>query len=138
MAYTSFTQAWNDYVLTYAQERTSYTNVTTAIAGINGAATWQELRGYTYTACVYLRNWLLLHGRTQFPTWQESSYYSALYFAGQGGASITMADILNAMLQAEYDELTQFVGIEDAYRSAIWDQPFNAEFYAALARGFRP
>jgi len=54
------------------------------------------------------------------------------------GAAITIADILNAMLAADYDELSQFIGIEDAYRSALWDQPFNAEFYAALARGFRP
>lgn len=54
------------------------------------------------------------------------------------GAPPTMANILTAMLLAKYDELTQFVGIEDAYRSAIWEQPFNAEFYAALARGFRP
>jgi hypothetical protein len=54
------------------------------------------------------------------------------------GGGTTMASILNAMLAASYDELQQFIGIEDAYRSAIWDQPFNAEFYAALARGFRP
>jgi hypothetical protein len=47
-----------------------------------------------------------------------------------------MDAILNAMLQADNDQLTTFIGIEDAYRSAIWAQPFNAEFYAALARGF--
>lgn len=50
----------------------------------------------------------------------------------------SMDDILTAMLTATYDQLTKFIGIEDAYRSAIWDQPFNAEFYAALANGFRP
>jgi hypothetical protein len=55
-----------------------------------------------------------------------------------GAISITMDDILNAMLIADYDQLQQFIGIEDAYRSALWDQPFNAEFYAALANGFRP
>jgi len=54
-----------------------------------------------------------------------------------GGGDVTMAAILTAMVTATYDELTQFVGIEDAYRSAIWDQPFNAQFYAALANGFR-
>ena len=50
----------------------------------------------------------------------------------------TMGDILTAMLAAQYDELQSFIGIEDAYRSALWDQPFNAQFYAALANGFRP
>ena len=54
------------------------------------------------------------------------------------GSSVTMDAILNAMLLATFDELTKFIGIEDAYRSAIWDQPFNAEFYGALANGFRP
>lgn len=136
MAYTSFTEAWNAYVVTYGQEKTSYTTVTNAIEGINNSTTWTTLRSWTATLGSALRNWILLHGRTQWPTWQESSYYSALYFAGQGGASITMADILTAMLRAEYEELQQFVGIEDAYRSAIWEQPFNAEYYAALARGF--
>ena len=138
MAYTSFNQAWADYVLTYAQEQNSYSVINTNITAINNSTTLAGLRGATSTAISTLRNWLLLHGRTQFATWQESSYYSALYFAGQGGASITMADILTAMLTAEYDQLQQFIGIEDAYRSAIWDQPFNAAFYAALANGFRP
>jgi len=54
------------------------------------------------------------------------------------GGEVDMDAIINAMLQAEYEQLQKFIGIEDAYRSAIWDQPFNAEFYAALARGFRP
>lgn len=54
------------------------------------------------------------------------------------GGTVDMAAILNAMLAAKYADLQQFIGIEDAFRSALWDQPFNAEFYAALARGFRP
>ena len=55
-----------------------------------------------------------------------------------GTATLTMGNVLTAMLTAKYSELQKFVGIEDAYRSAIWDQPFNSEFYAALARGFMP
>lgn len=54
------------------------------------------------------------------------------------GGTVTMSAMLNAMLLAKYDELQYFIGLEDAFRSAIWDQPFNADFYAALARGFRP
>lgn len=52
-----------------------------------------------------------------------------------GGA--TMDDILNAMLGANFDQLQKFIGIEDAYRVALWNAPFNADFYAALARGFQ-
>jgi len=49
----------------------------------------------------------------------------------------TMASILNAMLAAKFDELEKFIGIEDAYRCALWEAPFNVDFYAALARGFK-
>ena len=52
--------------------------------------------------------------------------------------TVSMDQILNGMLTADFEQLQKFVGIVDAYRSAVWDQPFNAEFYAALARGFRP
>jgi hypothetical protein len=55
-----------------------------------------------------------------------------------GAAALTMGDLLTAMLTAKYDELQAFIGIEDAFRSAIWDQPFNSQYYAALANGFRP
>lgn len=53
------------------------------------------------------------------------------------GAEVTMDAILTAMLKADFSELEKFVGIEDAYRVAVWNAPFNAEFYAALARGFQ-
>ena len=52
------------------------------------------------------------------------------------GAEVTMDSILTAMLGAEFDELQKFVGLVDAYRVALWNAPFNADFYAALARGF--
>jgi hypothetical protein len=74
-------------------------------------------------------NWL----PDQFPQlefmYQEYDYW---------GGVPKMGDIITAMLTATYEELQSFVGIVDAYRSAVWDQPFNAQFYAALANGFRP
>lgn len=54
-----------------------------------------------------------------------------------GSTEITMDDILNAMLPASFDQLTKFIGIVDAYRLALWNAPFNAEFYASLARGYQ-
>jgi len=53
-----------------------------------------------------------------------------------GGNDLTMSSILLAMLTATQPELMSFVGITDAYRQSIWNQPFNQEYYAALARGF--
>lgn len=52
------------------------------------------------------------------------------------GASVDMDAIINAMLAAKFNQLEKFIGIEDAYRVALWTAPFNADFYAALARGF--
>jgi len=57
-------------------------------------------------------------------------------FNGEPG-DVDMSAIINAMLAATFDELTKFMGISDAYRAAVWDAPFNEEFYAALARGFK-
>jgi len=49
-----------------------------------------------------------------------------------------MDSILTAMITADFDQLRKFTGLADAYRVAVWNEPFNAEFYAALARGFTP
>lgn len=51
-------------------------------------------------------------------------------------AEVTMDAILSAMITASLDEYTEFVGLIDAYRVGLWNRPFNAEYYAALARGF--
>lgn len=53
-----------------------------------------------------------------------------------GDGEVTMDAILSAMITADIGQLEYFVGLVDAYRMALWNQPFNAEFYAALARGF--
>jgi len=51
-------------------------------------------------------------------------------------AEVTMDAILSAMVGANPEQVTYFVGLSDAYRQSIWTQPFNKEYYAALARGF--
>lgn len=54
-----------------------------------------------------------------------------------GGGEVTMDSILTAMMTATPEQITQFMGITQAFKVAVWDAPFNEEFYAALARGFR-
>lgn len=56
---------------------------------------------------------------------------------GEDG-DVTMDAILTAMITADFDQLQKFTGLVDAYRVALWNEPFNADFYAALARGFTP
>lgn len=59
-------------------------------------------------------------------------------FLTSGEVEVTMDSLLSAMITSDYDQLQKFIGLVDAYRVAIWGQPFNVEFYAALARGFMP
>lgn len=54
-----------------------------------------------------------------------------------GGGEVTMDHILTAMMSATAGQITEFMGITQAYKVAVWDAPFNEEFYAALARGFK-
>ena len=53
------------------------------------------------------------------------------------GVTVDMPSILSAMMAATPEEIVQFMGITQAYKVAVWDAPFNEEFYAALARGFK-
>lgn len=99
--------------------------------------------------------------------WYDGDYVDALYWAIQGmgvcGEAIgnlcsmkdgtpynsefiaylaehiptNMDDILNAMMEANFEQLKSFIGIKEAYQCALWDAPFNADYYAALARGFK-
>lgn len=57
-------------------------------------------------------------------------------YDNEPAGELTMDAILNTMLVADPDEVMRFVGLVDAYRQSIWNQPFNQEMYAALARGF--
>lgn len=69
-------------------------------------------------------------------TWEESDFHESIYWAWAEGAAVNMAAIIQAMLQATPDEIKYFIGLVDAFRMSIWNQPFNYQFYEALARGF--
>ena len=49
---------------------------------------------------------------------------------------LTMSGLLSTMLSANPRDVEYFIGLVDAYRQSIWNQPFNSEFFGALARGF--
>lgn len=49
---------------------------------------------------------------------------------------LTMDAILSVMITASEAEYRTFIGLVDAYRVGLWNKPFNAEYFAALARGF--
>lgn len=81
-----------------------------------------------------IKNWFMGQARSLRNVMYDSMHYVDLNIGG--GAAVDMDAIINAMLAADFDELQKFIGIVDAYRLALWNAPFNAEFYAALAQGF--
>lgn len=71
----------------------------------------------------------------------QSWFYESIYWANKDvpdppAYELTMGDILSTMLAADEEEVMYFIGLVDAYRTSLWNKPFNAEYYAALARGF--
>lgn len=112
----------------------------------NAAGSWLSA-GDTATAGAFLQAaashmyYGILDLSTAYP-WPQTGYYryNMLYWINDNwpsGTDVTMESILSAMVAATPEELTHFIGLVDAYRVALWNAPFNAEFYAALARGFQ-
>ena len=137
MAFTNFDDAWATCNNTFAGCQTNMVNLYNEMSNLAIQTTITGVRNSAKKCFNYIYN--AVNGHVGF-NWldpiQNSWHMMALYYAGQG--SVDMDGLLNAMLLADYEQLQKFVGISDAYRCAIWDQPFNSEFYAALARGFRP
>lgn len=128
----------------FAVER--WLNASNYITLILGATTWTALRGYTasfaeqISACA---GFLCMDG--WFGYENNISAFNALLNPTMACKFITAADIpdptmqqiINAMFLANKTQVTSFVGLMDAYRQSIWNMPFNAEMWAAVARGFQ-
>lgn len=135
MLYPNWAAVWADFPFYYTYYCTKLSNVeydlNVATANPLNVTGWNSLIGAIAQLMFGVEGIL----GDRLDTFDTAFGVNLWYYAHQ--STVDMPSILNAMLAAEFDELTQFVGIEDAYRSAIWDQPFNSQFYAALAAGFR-
>jgi len=94
-------------------------------AGNMAVHIWELRNKFTYGSDS-IRYWLV-----KCLQWIDNNAFNG------GGVGCTMDDILNEMLSASFEQLTKFMGITQAYKVAVWDAPYNEEFYAALARGFK-
>ena len=140
MAYSNFNQAWDAWVARYAGFLTWIVATQTYLGRLQTSTTLAAVRDNAYGAIHALLFCFYDHLGIDTATWPytDSCHYMAVYYASKepAGGEVTMAAILSAMLGAKFTELQDFIGIEDAYRVALWNAPFNANFYAALARGF--
>jgi len=131
---------WSDRAYAHSNLVNAANWLITAADAIGGQY-WADARtalltssGYFSTFAKYLtKDDAFYHGMLY--DWKEALLWINTNWPTGGGA--TMDDILNAMLGATFAQLQQFIGIEDAYRVALWNAPFNVDFYAALARGFQ-
>lgn len=135
MLYPNWDAAWYDYQLLWVGYqnwwRYAYDyNVQALVHGF-GAAGFADLLNAQYD----LINAVGILFGLYYDTFGDAICNNLFYYSGS--PTLDFDTLLNVMLTPDISQLTQFVGIEDAYRSAIWDQPFNAQFYAALAQGFR-
>jgi hypothetical protein len=135
MLYPDWAHVWADFPWYYSYYTMELTNCQ---SGINDAGTHGfSVQGfndllYAIVSLKYAVEGIL---GDQLDTFANAFSVNLWYYAH--GGTLDMDTLLNVMLTADFEQLTQFVGISDAYRSAIWDQPFNSQFYAALAQGFR-
>ena len=58
-----------------------------------------------------------------------------LWYGAHGG--IDMQQINDAMLDAEYLEISEYLSIQWAFQQSMWDQPFFADKYAAIINRIR-
>ena len=92
-----------------------------------------------YAAIQTIRNFLVVQSDLLYDPWDRSSFYESIYWAYKDAppAVVTMESILAAMITATDDDFKSFIGIVDAYRVGLWNKPFDSNYYAALARGFK-
>ena len=135
---TDYITTWRGCYLYFSAEFNNLANDMTAAAAQCRAESWSGLAVAFDNMCVHTQNI-----RSYFMG-GSPNIYSAMYNAMHwidvnwpDGAEVNMDAILNAMLASDFDNLQKFIGIVDAYRVSLWNAPFNADFYAALARGFQ-
>jgi len=106
---------------------------------INNYQSWSSFNLTWRTNVALSISWL--YGAIQHLTYGNTIYYPPLripyYLRNCAGGTFDMDTLLSTMLGATPEQVTYFIGLEDAYRQSIWNKPFNSEFFAALARGFQ-
>lgn len=139
--YSNFTSAYNAQRSKWASARTWWVNSNIRL----NFATDERLAGdaleslkWTISA-IWDTNDAIKYLADFFTTdYLQSDFMECFYWANKDveAPEFDMDTLLSTMVSADNDQLKYFIGIVDAYRQSIWNKPFNAEFFAAIARGF--
>ena len=137
MAYPDFTTAFNDWASFYHTLTASWAN---AVYNWNDAYYFYEpttdfenslaLAVNDLIDCVNLTD-LVASG----PNYMDSAHYASVYWAGQG--AVTLQGMIDALLDGQYSEYVDWLGIMWAIQQILWDQPFFPEKYQDLVNRIR-
>lgn len=121
-------------------------NAQTYISLILGSTTWTALKGYTASfaeqICAAV-NYVIMDGDWGYGSNQSAfnallnTSFACKFITAAQVPDPTMQSIIDTMFLANPTQVSSFVGLMDAYRQSIWNMPFNAEMWAAIARGFQ-
>lgn len=144
MGYDNFLDAFIDFRAQYSSWRTTLTLMDTQRSQMivdAGNGSWNNafMDAAVWMGCVTTINKTYLD-LIQSSYW-NNHFIMSIYQAWKDISNIpesevTMDSILSVMVTAEQSQLRNFIGLVDAYRQSLWNKEFNAEYFAAIARGF--
>ena len=136
MLYPDFDTAWADWTDRF------YDSYQPEMADCFNFLTTAGVLGFTSGGYAALRNAVV---QLQFAiriligdpvgSFDDPLLNNMLWYGAHGG--IDMQQINDAMLDAEYLEISEYLSIQWAFQQSMWDQPFFADKYAAIINRIR-
>jgi hypothetical protein len=68
------------------------------------------------------------------PNYDFDPHFVVPYFLTNHIGKIDMLSLIAAMSIPTTEEMKTFICLEDAFRAAIWDKPYNPEYYALMVK----
>lgn len=126
---------WNTWIKADVEDSWLYADTALGNASLEG---FTDLGfAYLWDAVAYTLYMIFSHAMQLDGLYEDSAHSACVYKAWSEAGATDMDGIINAMLAAKSEEITKFIGLEQAFMAAIWNAPYNHEYYSALARGFR-
>jgi len=140
MAFDNFDEAWTNYESQMSLCKSAMAIFETKLALISAAASWTELRGAVFTAFTYFRNAFHFHSNYGNTPWVWNAHSSCLYYAwSESGVEpyvLTWPKLNECIYENDPVQGETFIQLIDAWRTAIWNEPFYEADYAELVRRF--
>jgi len=144
MGYPNFDAAWGDFYGRYDTVRTAMGTMDILISSFEFHITQissSQTKEALIDACACIRQIRYIFNKGfdyEEALFSDNCFYISIFRAAHEpiGGEVTMDSLLSAMVTATDPQLMNFIGLVDAYRQSLWNKPFNAELFAALAKGF--